>query len=34
MKNSVRTALGVVLSALLLWYTMKGTSISAVCARN
>ena len=30
MKNGFRTALGVVLSALLLWYTMKGTSISAV----
>jgi uncharacterized protein (TIRG00374 family) len=32
MKNSVRTALGVFLSALLLWYTMKGTSVSAVWA--
>lgn len=32
MKNSFRTALGVVLSALLLWYTMKGTSVSAVWA--
>ncbi len=30
MKNSVRTSLGILLSALLLWYTMKGTSISAV----
>jgi glycosyltransferase 2 family protein len=30
MKNSVRTALGILLSALLLWYTMKGTSVSAV----
>jgi uncharacterized protein (TIRG00374 family) len=30
MKNSVRTALGIVLSAVLLWYTMKGTSVSAV----
>jgi len=30
MKNSFRTALGIVLSALLLWYTMKGTSVSAV----
>jgi uncharacterized protein (TIRG00374 family) len=30
MKNSVRTVLGVALSALLLWWTMKGTSISAV----
>lgn len=32
MKNSVRTALGILLSALLLWWTMKGTSVSAVWA--
>ena len=30
MKNGVRTTLGVLLSALLLWWTMKGTSVSAV----
>jgi hypothetical protein len=30
MKNAVRTTLGVLLSALLLWWTMKGTSFHAV----
>lgn len=30
MKNGVRAALGVLLSALLLWWTMKGTSVHAV----
>jgi uncharacterized protein (TIRG00374 family) len=30
MKNGVRTALGVALSALLLWWTMKDTSVHAV----
>ena len=30
MKNGVRTALGVLLSALLLWWTMRGTSVGAV----
>src|SRR5471030_1552111 len=30
MKNGVRTTLGVLLSVLLLWWTMKGTSVGAV----
>jgi uncharacterized protein (TIRG00374 family) len=30
MKNGVRTALGLLLSALLLWWTMKDTSVHAV----
>src|SRR5476651_2602238 len=30
MKNSVRTALGILLSALLLWWTMKDTRVHAV----
>jgi len=32
MKNGVRTALGVLLSVLLLWWTMKDTSVHAVWA--
>jgi glycosyltransferase 2 family protein len=32
MKRGIRTALGVLLSVLLLWWTMKGTSVHAVWA--
>lgn len=32
MKNGIRNTLGILLSVLLLWWTMKGTSVSAVWA--